>query len=144
MSPVPPLILHATTISIDGQGVLILGPSGAGKSALAIQLMALGAQLVSDDRTIVTKADGMLIASAPSAIAGLIEARGIGLIRTVAAGPMPLALVVDLSQEEPDRLPHPHSQTLFDVTLPCLWRVSAAHFAPSILLYLKGGIGEPA
>ena len=35
----------------DGRGLLILGPSGAGKSALALQLIALGARLVADDRT---------------------------------------------------------------------------------------------
>ena len=47
-------MLHATTVALAGQGVLILGPSGSGKSGLALQLMAMGAELVADDRTIVT------------------------------------------------------------------------------------------
>ena len=41
--------LHASCIAVHGRGVLILGPSGAGKSSLALQLMALGADLVADD-----------------------------------------------------------------------------------------------
>lgn len=140
----PPVNLHATTVCVEGQGVLILGPSGAGKSTLAIQLIAFGAQLVSDDQTIVTQEHGRLIATAPPAIAHLIEARSIGLIRTPAVGPTPLALVVDLNRHEPERLPRPHSHTLLDVTIPCLWGVAAPHFAPSILLYLKGGISGPS
>ena len=44
-------ILNASCVAWQGRGALILGRSGAGKSALALQLMALGADLVSDDRT---------------------------------------------------------------------------------------------
>jgi HPr kinase/phosphorylase len=47
-------ILHASCIALEGRGLLILGPSGAGKSSLAIRMMALGASLVSDDRTLVS------------------------------------------------------------------------------------------
>ena len=49
------MILHATCVAVDGRGLLILGPSGSGKSALALQLIALGAQLVADDRTRVSR-----------------------------------------------------------------------------------------
>ena len=34
--------LHATTIALEGQGLMILGPSGSGKSSLALELMAVG------------------------------------------------------------------------------------------------------
>jgi HPr kinase/phosphorylase len=52
-------LLHASTVAFgrDG-GILILGPSGAGKSTLALRLIAAGAQLVADDRTIVMAARG--------------------------------------------------------------------------------------
>ena len=67
--------IHASAVALDGQGVLILGPSGAGKSALALQLIGLGAQLVGDDRIALDRVGGDVIASAPAALAGLIEAR---------------------------------------------------------------------
>jgi HPr kinase/phosphorylase len=71
----------------------------------------------------------------------LIEARGVGLLRVPVAGPVPLTLVIDLSQTEAERLPYPHSHTVAEITLPCLWAVPAPHFAPAILLYLQGGLG---
>ena len=44
-------IIHANGVSFDGKGLLILGASGAGKSSLTFEMIALGATLVSDDRT---------------------------------------------------------------------------------------------
>ena len=44
-------IVHASCVARDGRAVLIRGASGSGKSGLALQLMALGAGLVADDRT---------------------------------------------------------------------------------------------
>ena len=38
--------IHATTVAIDGRGVMIRGGSGQGKSALALQMIAMGAELV--------------------------------------------------------------------------------------------------
>ena len=72
-------VLHASCVGLDGDAVLILGKSGAGKSALALTLMAYGAQLVADDRVVLRPVDGRIIASAPDTIAGLIEARGVGI-----------------------------------------------------------------
>jgi len=132
-----PLILHATTVSVAGRGLLILGPSGAGKSALALELISRGAVLVADDRTQVVAEGGTLTASVPTAIAGLIEARGVGLLRTPEAGPTPVHLAVDLGQEEQQRLPEPHSVQLAGIPLPCLYRPKGPHFAAAILLYLR-------
>nr|WP_272213395.1 hypothetical protein [Marinicella sp. W31]MDC2879348.1 hypothetical protein [Marinicella sp. W31] len=80
-----PVNRHATAIVIGATGILITGPSGAGKSELAIALLgaarrhALYAALVADDQVLVTFASGRVIASAPGAIAGLIEVRCSGL-----------------------------------------------------------------
>ena len=63
-------LLHASTVAFRGRGVVILGASGSGKSALALELMALGAGLVADDRTLVEVQDGALVASCPPAISG--------------------------------------------------------------------------
>jgi len=130
-------IVHATTVSIDGKGVLIVGPSGSGKSSLALQLLALGAGLVADDRTQIIQQNQALIASVPSAISGLIEARGVGLITAPYIGPTPLALVVDLSKPEKQRLPETHSHSILGISLRCLHNAPSPHFAAAIWLYVQ-------
>ncbi|OAN78435.1 serine kinase [Sulfitobacter sp. EhC04] len=135
-------ILHASTVRIAERGVLIIGPSGAGKSALALQLIALGATLVADDRTRVSRHGDDVIADVPESIAGLIEARGLGILRVPHVGPTPLALVVDLSQAEQDRLPPPRSHRVLGLDIPCLHRVDGPHFASAILLYLRCSISS--
>lgn len=130
--------LHATAVALDAaRGVLILGRSGAGKSALGLELMALGAQLVSDDRVDVARRDGALWASAPATIRGRIEARGIGLLEAAPLDAARLVLVVDLDRPEPDRLP-PHRVTeILGISLPLVF--SAQGCSPAaILQYLKG------
>src|SRR5680860_706999 len=54
-------VLHATSIAINGCGVLIRGAPGSGKSSLALQLMALGGVLIADDRTHVSRDGGRVI-----------------------------------------------------------------------------------
>jgi hypothetical protein len=39
------ILLHATTVTIDGRGVLVRGPSGSGTSDLALRLIDRGARL---------------------------------------------------------------------------------------------------
>lgn len=118
----------------------MIGPSGAGKSALALQLLALGAELVADDRTDIIRQGDHLIADVPQAIAGMIEARGMGILRMRPAGPTRLAVVIDLSQTETKRHPEPHEHEILGVRLPCLYRIDAPHFAAAILLYLRCSI----
>lgn len=131
---------HATCIAVQEKAALILGPSGSGKSSLALQLIALGARLVSDDRTLLRLEDDVLLAQAPSSISGLIEARGVGLIRLDPVGPVPVSLIVDLARSEDKRLPHPHSREMLGITLPCLFNAPSPHFAAAILLSLTGSI----
>tara|TARA_R110000787_G_scaffold33332_7_gene87213 strand:+ start:1246 stop:1677 length:432 start_codon:yes stop_codon:yes gene_type:complete len=132
-----PEIVHATTVSINGKGVLIVGPSGSGKSSLALQLIALGANLVADDRTQITLVDQVVVATVPGAIRGLIEARGVGLIHAPDGGPTPLDLVVDMSITEKQRLPQMHHYSVFGITLRCLHNAPSPHFAAAIWLYVR-------
>jgi len=132
-------VLHASCVAVDKSAVLILGASGAGKSSLALQLMALGADLVSDDRTCVREGVDGLLASAPATIKGLIEARGVGVLGAATCPVAHIRLIVDLDQEEHERLPPARSYNLLGQTLPLLHNVKAAHFAAAILQYLKGG-----
>jgi HPr kinase/phosphorylase len=131
-------VFHATTICIDGKGVLIIGPSGAGKSGLALELMAMGAVLVADDRTLVTRHQSKLRATVPATIRGKIEARGVGILSVPDAGQTDLVLVVDLGKTIDSRLPEQQTHNVLGVPLDCLHRVPNSHFAASILFYVKG------
>lgn len=139
-SPVTEDILHASCVAIDGRGLLILGPSGAGKSALAIRMIALGAVLVSDDRTRVSVLDGALVASCPSpTIHGLIECRGMGLLRAPTVDTVKLALVVDLGSQETERLPPVRMVTILGYALPLVLHLQNDHFPDALMLYLRHG-----
>jgi HPr kinase/phosphorylase len=104
---------------------------------LALQLISQGAQLVADDRTIVTEIGGAIAASAPAAIAGMIEARGVGILTLPHSSMENVALVVDLAVVETERLPQQHSTTVLDITLPCLHKVDAPYFPAAIHAYLS-------
>jgi HPr kinase/phosphorylase len=103
--------VHGSCASKDGAAVLITGPSGAGKSDLVLRLLARGFTLVADDQVEIQ--DG--IASAPGALAGLLEVRGLGIVRLAHVPSARIALVVRLGEQD-DRLPHPHQDT--DLNVP--------------------------
>lgn len=138
MTP-PELTLHASTVAVEGRGVLILGPSGAGKSALALQLMALGAGLVADDQTCLQRDDDQLIATCPCPLRGLIEARGVGILHAPPFDRATIALVIDLGQTEPDRLPPPRSVVLLQCRVNLVLGPVTPHFPAAILYYLTKG-----
>ncbi len=131
-------VVHASCVAVDGRAVLVIGPSGSGKSALCLQLLALGATLVADDRTVLQSGESGVLARSPETIDGLIEARGIGLL-AAASCVARVALVVDLEQVETDRLPPHRTYNLLGQKAPLLHKVEAAHFPAAILQYLKGG-----
>lgn len=136
-------VVHASCVALDGAGVLILGASGRGKSGLALQMMALGAGLVADDRTVLQVVAGpdspQLVADAPDALRGRIEARGVGILHAEACSPCKIALIVDLDSPETDRLPPMRQMVLLGVTLPLLHMVDTVSFPAAILQYLKHG-----
>jgi HPr kinase/phosphorylase len=101
--------------------VLLLGPPGAGKSDLLLRLLDHGFSLIADDQVCL---DG-LHASAPPAIAGLIEVRGLGIVRLPHCS-APLRLAVRLARGE--RLPLP--ERLPDLDLPVVHIDPAAASAP--------------
>lgn len=130
-------VLHASAVTFGGKAVLLTGASGSGKSSLALELMALGGVLVADDRVILERrADGIWL-DAPERLRGLIEARGIGLLK-VRHAPARAALVVDMDQLETARLPEPRAIELAGVELPCLHKVESPAFAAMVRAYLDG------
>ncbi len=132
------MLIHASCVAINGRGLLITGPSGAGKSALALQLMALGAALVADDQTELTLENSQLIARCPPNLSGLIEARGIGILRAPAITQAEIALVADLAQPEPDRLPPRRKVNLLGQSVDLVLGQGNPHFTASVLCYLNG------
>ncbi|MFQ5533519.1 MAG: HPr kinase/phosphorylase [Sphingomonadales bacterium] len=102
------ILEHATCIDLDGAGILLRGPSGSGKSDLALRLIDGGARLLSDDYVSLSARDGLLHATPPESIAGIMEVRGIGLISLPNASSCTVSLVVDLvDREQVPRLPEP-------------------------------------
>ncbi|MDP4031550.1 MAG: HPr kinase/phosphatase C-terminal domain-containing protein [Pseudorhodobacter sp.] len=131
--------LHASCVALDGKGLLILGPSGSGKSALALQLMALGAVLVADDYTELARCDAALIARCPTALRGLIEARGVGILRADTVESIPVVLVVDLGRRETERLPPKRQIILLGQSLDLVLRRKDSHFPFAVLQVLRAG-----
>ena len=113
--------LHASAITIEGQGVLIRGPSGSGESDLALRLINDGAELVGDDRVNIECVENYLNLSAPDSLKGLIEVRGVGVVNIGAADKAPLKLIIELKPgENIERLPEPSEETLEGVVIPVL------------------------
>ena len=94
--------IHGSCASRAGDGVLLIGPPGAGKSDLLLRLLARGFDLVADDRVDIV--DG--VARPVPALAGLLEVRGLGIVRLPHVAAARLALVVELATPA-DRLPAP-------------------------------------
>lgn len=91
--------IHASCAAREGHGVLLLGPSGSGKSDLVLRLLDRGFTLVADDRVDLEAG----YASAPAALAGLLEVRGLGLMRLPYVTLAKVAVAVELGRGE--RLP---------------------------------------
>ncbi|MFO0993936.1 MAG: HPr kinase/phosphatase C-terminal domain-containing protein [Hyphomicrobiales bacterium] len=109
-------VVHATCIAVGGKGILLLGPPGSGKSDLALRLIdtpgqGIGtaefeAQLVADDQVKLTRVGNELQAAAPDALAGLLEVRGLGLVRVKNLASIRVDLCVKLRpHSEIERLP---------------------------------------
>jgi len=120
MSQIPaiPLRVHGTCVDLGGVAVLLRGPPGAGKSDLALRLIDAGAHLVADDQVELQVDGARIVPRAPAAIAGLIEARGIGLLPVQARTGAALGLVVDLATDGIERMPEPLFIDLAGVRLP--------------------------
>ncbi len=99
-------LIHASLVAFSETGVLIKGPSGSGKSQLCLRLIdaagygvseqPLKAQLVADDQVVLSTPQGQVWGTAPKSLEGLLELRGIGLVKTIIKTSVRIRLVVNL------------------------------------------------
>jgi HPr kinase/phosphorylase len=136
--------VHASCVLVGARALLIRGPSASGKSQLALELIHAAdtgglrfARLVADDRVHLTAAGGRLLARPAASLAGLIEVRGIGLLRLPYEPCAVIGLVVDLG-EDSNRLPAPEQrQALIDgISLPRLAVASGVGPLPAVMALL--------
>jgi len=120
-----PTVLHATTLarrsaSKGWRGVLLRGRSGVGKSDLALRADAVGWRLVADDRSLVFRSGAGLFARAPTTIAGLVEARGVGVIPMRRMAFVQLVLAIDCVEQANvlERVPEWDMVDIIGVCLP--------------------------
>ena len=100
------------------RGILIEGPSGAGKSDLALRSLDHGFRLVADDRVLLWAADGRLWGRAPDTLRGLIEVRGVDVLRVEPVAFCEVALLARL--RTPERIPADTTETILGVAVPLL------------------------
>jgi HPr kinase/phosphorylase len=119
--------VHASAVLVGARAVLIRGPSAAGKSRLAWELIEAGrngtvvfARLVGDDRVRLQAAGGRLLVCPADALAGLIELRGVGILRRDHEPCAVVGLVVDLAAADAQRLPERGETVVEGIALPRL------------------------
>jgi len=136
--------VHGSSVTVGDDGILLRGPSGSGKSDLALRLIDGGAALVADDQTELTRVGARLRMTAPAALRGLLEVRGLGIVRVPAAAGAFLALVVDLVDGDAvERLPEPRTCTLDGVEVPLLELAPFAASAPAKVRLALRTMGQP-
>ena len=115
------ILVHGTVVAIQGSALLLRGPSGAGKSDLALRLIDGGACLVADDQAELRRVGARVLVSAPATIAGLIEVRGIGILRLDWLAEAPLVMCVDLVPSgDIERLPERRFAEMLGLAIPLI------------------------
>ncbi|MGE0202334.1 MAG: HPr kinase/phosphorylase [Hyphomicrobiaceae bacterium] len=137
-------LVHATCLALGGDAVLVRGAPGAGKSDLALRCIGAGplallpdrpCRLVSDDQVVLQRTGDTLLASPPPSIAGLIEVRGLGLVRVPHLAAARVMLVADLVPAATiERMPEDDRVVLAGVALPLLRLAPFEASAPVKLL----------
>lgn len=99
--------------------MLLRGPSGIGKSDLALRLIDHGAVLVADDQVLLERDGDRLLASPPEMLAGLLEVRGLGILKFPYQIAAQIRLVVNLVElDEVVRLPETATEDFLGISLP--------------------------
>jgi HPr kinase/phosphorylase len=132
--------VHASAVLVGARAILIRGPSGAGKSRLALELIESArtgtlrfARLVGDDRLHLEPAGGRLLVRPAEALAGLIELRGVGILRRDYEPCAVVGLVVDLAAADAERLPEDTAFAIAGIDVPRLAVAPEAAALPAVM-----------
>ena len=126
--------IHASCAARADQGLLLLGPPGAGKSDLLLRLLDRGYDLVADDQVDLCGTQ----ACAPGALAGLLEIRGLGILRRAFRADVTVVLAVRLERGE--RLPMPARYEKLDLPMISVDpRAASAPIVIGVALDVLGG-----
>lgn len=142
----PSQTIHASAVLVRARAVLIRGQSGAGKSRLALGLIEAArtgslpfARLVADDRVHLEIAGGRLLARPAATLAGLIEVRGVGLMRVAHEPGAVVGVVVDLAAVDAQRLPDAAGRRaeIGGIELPRLAVATGVEALPAVLALIN-------
>lgn len=132
--------VHASAVLVGARAVLIRGPSGSGKSRLAWELIEAArggavafTRLVGDDRVHLQAAGSRLLVRPNDALAGLIELRGVGIVRRDHEACAVVGLVVDLATADAERLPENGEAIVEGIPIPRLAVAPAVGALPLVL-----------
>lgn len=128
--------VHGTGVAVGGSGLLITGPSGSGKSGTAAQLLAFGADLVSDDLTMVESGRQTLILRPPPEAFPAMELRGFGIVPVASRSHAVLSGLLWLGPCRA-RLPEPEFISVLGVRVPILRHPADAVLPAKALLWLR-------
>lgn len=143
------MILHAGLLAIRHHGrwcgALIEGPSGAGKSDFALRALAAGFRLVADDRVVAWASGEALFGRAPDTLHGLIEVRGLDVLRVAALPMSRIDLVVrPAGSHEVERIPEPIFVDYAGLSVPAIALALLESAAPAKLRHALQHLGAGA
>lgn len=135
--------VHGTAVALGGRAALFVGRSGSGKSAMALDMIAAGAELVADDRVLIRAEGDQRLVAARFGFEGLIEARGVGILKLPHAAEGALAVIVDMERTELHRLPPPRTHKILRKPVHLVYGRENWSLGPALLALLAGALVLP-
>ncbi len=128
-------LYHGSCMNWLNKGILITGASGSGKSDVCFRLIDKGAILIADDQVLLENKNKQLLASCPEALEGLLEVRGLGILKTLYQKQAKIDFQIELAPlNDIERLPQKTLNTFENIEIPVL---KLYPFCPSSLLKIK-------
>tara|TARA_B100000989_G_scaffold236078_1_gene182921 strand:- start:751 stop:1173 length:423 start_codon:yes stop_codon:yes gene_type:complete len=112
--------VHGTSVALEDHGVLIVGHSGSGKSDLALRLIDSGGTLISDDQTVCLKKQNEIFLYSIKEIYGLLEVKGMGIIKVPYVENVKMKIIVSLIKKKPERINPKNKKKILGLNFPYL------------------------